>query len=413
MRILLALVLVGVLLAPGLTVVDADIAQEQVVRTQHLDVRGRVPEATIDEAATLGEALYAHCKQHFNAEPAASSLPLRLTLHPTVDSFRRELARRRTYVSTQAVGGYTWFDGGGSHVVIQRNAFDTRRLVIHELTHQFQSACRPPWRRGRSPTWYREGLAEFFGWHRRTPQGVAFGVLDLVAPTRRAHEARERVRNAAWEPMSYLAGHRDAEYPDALALVGGLLRSDDAKVREAFRRWELTVLRQGREHRRIREAFPDAAALKAALRATWDAKGPRWGPAPSGWDEGTDGWIHGSAGRRGSLGRRFAADEPLVLHVRPEAGAVVRAFLIGGVFTIVEWRGGAVRIRGRSESWPAPKGARLEVAAAGTLRLFVDPDGPAVVTVPDVAPGRWHLRLFVRTGLAAFRVDEPPADSVR
>ena len=386
-------------------------APENIVRTAHLQVRGRVPESMIDEAAELGEALYAHLKKHFVTEPGRQDLPLQLTLHPDAASFHRELRRRGTWVSTREVGGYTWFGRGGSHVAKQPHAFDTRRLVIHELTHQFQYACRPPYLRGRGPSWYREGLAEYFGWHRRTTAGIQFGALDIVAPTRRAHDARRRVRSTYWQPEQFLYGGREADYVDALALVGGLLSSEDKRVRDEFRKWELAVLTLGAERRRIKAAFSDPVKLKAALHKTWDAKGPAWSPAPSGWDERPDGWIQGKRSRRASLGRRVPAGEAVSVKIQPESGGWVRAFIMGGRrFTLLEWRDGQIRVRGTDPlSWAAPAGARLDMGADGTLRLFGQVDGGAPVhTIPGAAPGRWDLRLFVRAGAAAFRLDPLP-----
>lgn len=411
-----AWILVLSLLGGGMTAHAADVAPappENMVNTAHLQVRGRVSVQLVEEAAALGEALYTHLQKHFGRAPDPKLLPLRLTIHPDMEAFRRELARRGTLTGLTEVGGYTWFGRGGSHVAKQRHAFDTRRLVIHELTHQFHFGCRPRWRRGRGPAWYREGLAEYFGWHRRTPTGVTFGVLDLVAPTRRAHDARRRVRSKSWHPRAFLDRQRTADYVDALALVGGLLSSPDEKVRATFRTWERAVLEAGGETRRIQEAFPDGAALKQALRDTWDQRGPLWGPAPSGWDEQADGWISGRGGRNRGLGRRFAQGSGgAVLRIRPGDKAWARVFVMGGRrFTFLEWRDGRFGLRGRdAQTWPAPAGARLEVMPDGALRLFAHPhEGTVpVLTIKDAAPGRWDLRLLVRSGEATFRLDPRP-----
>ena len=246
-----------------------------LVLSEHLEVRGSAGEAWLSKAARLGEALHTALTKHFGRAPDVRRGRLRLVLHRDKAAFERVLAEARVPRHTGPIGGYTFWRKGVSHVYVQAHAFDTRRLVLHELTHQFQARLQRPERRGQGAWWYREGLAEYFGWHRETPDGPVFGALDVREVNRRNHEARARTRRAGWNPWTIVEGTRRVDYTDALALVAGLIASEDETVRATFRAWEQEVLARGGDRAAFLRRFASfEPRLAAIVRKAWDRIGP-------------------------------------------------------------------------------------------------------------------------------------------
>jgi len=259
---------------------------EHVYESAHLRVTGAVDEAWIEQAAALGEALYTAAARHFGREPEEADLPLELVLYPGRGSYAQALRKVGASGKTLRAGGWTLWTQGVSHIWLQPEPFDTRRLVLHELLHQFHDKCRPRSRRGSGAFWYREGLAAWYGWHRRTKEGLRFGQFDVVALNGLARAAAARARSEAFDPWALATGKAKADYVDALALVGGLMLAKDKDMRARFARFEQEILPRGGDREAFRRRFAERRAdLRAAIVTGWGSVLGQWAPTTAGWDE--------------------------------------------------------------------------------------------------------------------------------
>lgn len=276
-RLLAALVLLG-LAGSGRPPLAAAPAVEHVVRGRYVEVRGQVAAPWVEQAAHLGDLLATTLAARWKRDPRGGRGPLLLRLHPTRDAFVAALPRVAPRHLVGA-GGWTDADGARSDVWLQGHAFDTRRLVLHELTHQVQSRCQDAAQRGRGPRWWREGLAETLGHHARTSAGTwRLAALDVVQAFDENRQAAARVAAAGYDPLERVMSAEPTDYVDGLALVGGLYRSSDPEWTRVLADFEEEVLVRGAGteafvrlvgHRRLR--------LAAAVRRTWALRGPRPG----------------------------------------------------------------------------------------------------------------------------------------
>lgn len=311
-------------------------AEGGVVVGTHVRVRGAVDAAWLQQAADLGDALFTRLAADVGRRPAARDMPLELVLHPDRTAFRKAVLAARPRKGRDgvlaALGGWTSWHPCISHVALQADAFDTRRLVIHELVHQFRARTRGKSRRGTELPWYREGVAEWYGWHRRTKQGLAFGAFDVLTRNRRLHTVRDRIARPDWRAYAVGTGATAADYDDAIALVGALRGTEDAALRQQFARYEQDVLERGGGGKTFAAMFgPRRARLESAVRAFWRAARPAWEAYGRGWDEHDRRGI-ADAGR-GSLARPAGA--PLrwahaVTSFRPSDAADLRAGIVLG-----------------------------------------------------------------------------------
>ena len=259
------------LLGSGLPAAGA----EHVYQSERLAVRGAVPERWIDTTVRLADALYPALEAHFGRGPAAAELPLRLVLFPTRARYEAALRDAGVRGTLGHSGGWTFWKKGVSYVFLQKDAWHTRRLILHELTHQFHARCRPPSRRGKGAWWYREGLAEYFGWHHRTRTGIEFGQVAELGRRGTATEARARVLADRVDPWKLGTREERSDYAEALALVAPLIAGPDADLVGRFRAWEREVLERGGDAPAFERHFgPVRDRLPPALQAFWKEATP-------------------------------------------------------------------------------------------------------------------------------------------
>jgi hypothetical protein len=274
-------------------------AAESSVRSEHALVSGDVPVAWVEEASALVEAVYPLLSRYFGAEPPPASLPLLVTLLPTRERFLAATREAGATEDLSEAGGYTAWEQGVSYVWVQPEPFDTRRLVIHEATHQFQVKAVQEGIPDRDVLWHREGLAEHFGWHRRAKAGLEVGALDVVALSDRPAQAAARVAAGAFDPWAVGAGAVKPDYTDGLCLLETLLRTKDEDLRARFEAWEEDAFRHRDAAARFGLKFAGRKEqLLAAAREVWGAYRRPWKPRGAGWDE-RDGAL---VGRHESLG---------------------------------------------------------------------------------------------------------------
>ncbi len=279
MRVPLLLVVVLGLTAP--------LQAEHVHEDERLRITGDVPEAWITTAADLGNALYPELKKHFGREPKPAELPLQLVLYPDRDAFAEGMqAAGHRDPAQEESGGFTDGVKGTSRVWLQADAFHTRRLILHELVHQFHDKCQDSAHRGKGPFWYREGIAEWFGWHRRTKAGVRFGAIDVIARGGARGDARKRMKKGIYPAWDLAVGKRKADSGDALCLVGAFLGTKDKDVRSRFRTWEADLLQHGGGSKSFERAFESMKGdVASAVRVFWQSAPLPWATSSGGWDE--------------------------------------------------------------------------------------------------------------------------------
>lgn len=271
------------------------VAADAEVRTAHLLVRGDVAEAELARYGALAEACWEQWKAYFGAEPKKKDLPLLLDIRRDREGF--ESALRRAGVDRAAVanaGGY--YDPGSktSYLFLQPHDSSTRLLVLHELTHQLHAKVMLDNDMTRSPLWHKEGIAEWFGFHRRTKAGLEVGVLDGVVIDDRPTLCAERLRAPGADPWAVLTGTAKAvDYTDALMLVAAFLRTKDETVAKAFKRLERDFESGGDPTKKTERAFAGKKErVLAAVHETWDGFRRPWKGVYIAWDE-EDGAIIG------------------------------------------------------------------------------------------------------------------------
>lgn len=284
---------------------------ENVVVGTSVTVSGDAPVEVLEQAARIGDELVPILAVHFEAEVPKDARPLRVAIHATREGFQRAVkAEGGVEADVATAGGYTPKKTLVSHLWVQAEPFDTRRLVLHELTHQVQDKTFAAFGPGTDVEWHREGLAEYFGWHVRG-KGLEVGRVDAVARSRRPAEFVERLSGLdAWKVA---VGERPADYTDALGLVYALLTTADGVTREQFRHWERAAWRRRDAAARLPSAFDaDPQRIPAAVTEVWGDWQPRWTVVSGAWDE-RDGDLGGSGTDRAWL---KAGRSP---HARPAA----------------------------------------------------------------------------------------------
>ncbi len=424
LRPALPILLLALLILPALPRVGS---AGHVYDSEKLRIVGDVSEEWIDAAAGLGTQLYAALKAHFGREPEADELPLKLILYPRRSTY--EIALRKQGIKGHAAhaGGWTTWRRGESHVWVQKEPFDTRRLILHELVHQFHDKCQAVSRRGRGAWWYREGLAEWFGWHRRTKKGLLFGQLDAVALNSTARYAAARSKESAFVPWRLGIGKDKASYVEALALVGGILMSRDGELKTRFQRWERQILAKGGDHRAFEVQFADRKKdLRGAIADAWASLFGQWAPTTLGWDEQDD-VIRVTQREKSDLWRmgtphldRWRAVVEVVTGTEPKAAAgvaisfsrkrSVRVFAERDHVVLLDDlglrpRGGAALTREQRAQLPEGRKTVLDVRRTATgIEVHATRGGKRVTlkhALPGVAWRSWGLT--VRATGARFR----------
>ncbi len=253
--------------------------------TPHVRARGDVDPALVEEFARLAEAAYPQWKAYFGAEPRKEWLPLDLVVLKDRASFLSAVHAAGASGDFPGAGGYYHPATRTSYLYLQPHLSSSRLLVLHELTHQYQYKAVQD-NGDRTPVWHKEGLAEHFGFHRRTAAGLETGALDVVAIDSRPVQCAARVREGKVDLWAIGTGAAQADYTDALAMVETFLRTSDAGLRTAFHEWEKDVYRGAPAASRFEKAFRGKKdRLEAALKEVWGRFERTWSIVYIAWDE--------------------------------------------------------------------------------------------------------------------------------
>jgi hypothetical protein len=270
--------------------VAAPVSAGGMVESPKVVLRGDVAPEVLLEALELVEGAWRHWKETFGREPATADLPMAFDIFPDRESFLQGARAAGCREDLSGMGGWTSWEGRVSLLFVQPDPFDTRRLVLHEGTHQFQARAFPADRPQDDAPWHREGLAERFGWHRRTRAGLEVGHRDAVALRHRPQEAAERVRFRAFDPWAIGSRAVEADYTDSLALATTLLETSDAELRERYLAWRTNAFRGGGSARGFLQVFEGMEErLRRAANEVWGRFHRTWRPDGPGWEAREEG----------------------------------------------------------------------------------------------------------------------------
>ena len=263
------------------TAADAEVA------TAHVVVRGDLDAPLLRVFAELAEAAYPQWKSFFGAEPPKNRLPLELDARTDRAGFLRAVHAAGVIGALPGAGGYYDPRSRRSFLYAQPHESSTRLLVLHELTHQYQYKALQDDVPDRSPAWHREGLAEHFGYHRRTATGVELGALDMAAIDDRPRQCAERVKAGTFDAWAVGTGAVvNPDYVDAMTLVETFLRTGDKGLKDAYARWEKEIYRSGNAYAKFEKLFQSKRAkLLAAVTEVWGGWVSPWQVGYIGWDE--------------------------------------------------------------------------------------------------------------------------------
>ena len=278
----LATLAVALLLAPR-----PALAGDAEWKTEHIVVRGNMDAALIRAYAEMAEAAYPQWKAFFGVEPPKNRLPLELDVRTDRQGFLNAIHAAGVKGALPGAGGY--YDPGShwSFLYSQPHESSTRLLVLHELTHQYQYKALQDDVPDRSPVWHREGLAEHFGFHRRTTTGVDLGALDMVAIDDRPSLCAERVRAGKFDAWAVGTGTApNPDYTDAMTLMETFLRTTDKALVETYKRWEKEIYRTGNANAKFEKFFQaKKEKLAAAVIEVWGTFQAPWRVGYVAWDE--------------------------------------------------------------------------------------------------------------------------------
>lgn len=262
-------------------------AGDDEFKTAHVTVRGDVGAARVRAWAELAEAAYPQWKAFFDAEPPKSRLPLELDVRTTREGFLHAVHVVGVTGALPGAGGYYDPRSRWSFLYLQPHETSTRLLVLHELTHQYQYKALQDDVPDRSPVWHREGLAEHFGYHRRSATGVELGALDMVAIDDRPTQCAERVRAGTFDAWAVGTGTApNPDYADALTLVETFLRTTDKGLVSTYHAWEREIYKTGNANSKFERLFESKRArLAAAVTEVWGGFRAPWKVGYVGWDE--------------------------------------------------------------------------------------------------------------------------------
>ena len=267
------------------------LASDAEWKTAHIVVKGNLPEALVRAYAEMAEAAYPQWKTFFDAEPPKNRLPLELDVRTDRDGFLNAIHAAGVVGALPGAGGYYDPRTRWSFLYSQPHESSTRLLVLHELTHQYQYKALQDDVPDRSPVWHREGLAEHFGYHRRTAvgagMGVEMGALDMVAIDDRPSQCADRVRAGKFDAWAVGTGTAsNADYTDAMTLIETFLRSTDKSLVETYRRWEKEIYKTGNANAKFEKFFQSKKEkLAAAVLEVWGTWKAPWRVGYIAWDE--------------------------------------------------------------------------------------------------------------------------------
>jgi hypothetical protein len=219
LRFVTWLILIGGLLSPCL----AAEGPGTELRTEHFILY--TEQSDPDDTARLLEAGYAHMKAFFNSEPdrklQIKIFATRRGYQAAFDNLRKVFFWNKKHRSNM---GLYARETATSYLWAQPDEYLTRRLLLHELAHQYHDLVRP-WMYVPSLDYCDEGLAEYFSWHNWDGKVLELGIAPQISQMDYAASALQQLRSAAgFEFERVVYGDADIDYTLAWGLVSFLIK---------------------------------------------------------------------------------------------------------------------------------------------------------------------------------------------
>ena len=184
-----------------------------------------------EETGRFLEAAYVEMKSFFRGlEPDRK---IQVKIYATRERYQSEMDHLRKIFSvkrrTRDLAGLYLRETACSYLFVQPQEYETRKLLLHEVAHQFHDYLRP-WSRVPSLDFCEEGIAEFFALHNWDGKTLKLGIVPAIGQIDYAKAALQQLRNTArFDMESIVAGDTEVDYPLAWGLVSFLIDRHRAK----------------------------------------------------------------------------------------------------------------------------------------------------------------------------------------
>jgi hypothetical protein len=406
--------------APAPAQEDADGAVRESAHYR-LTCWGDITADQAGELLAIAEQLYVLLGKHFRAAPILKRGQDKLAIKMWADREAYRAAARADGVPAELVdyGGVYWTGTRIAYFFRQPSAYTTRHLFIHELTHQFQ--YHAVLRNGRSPVprWYKEGIAEYFGYHHWDGTTLVCGQPDVVCLETRLPDIAARAKRGEFDPVAILKGDADPDYAEAWALVYYLLHRAEPAVAKRFRALQPTIAAGRKPAASIRTLLaaggkrfaPHCVDATAGGHITWAIDWRHWDARGDVVKE-FDGALEGES-KVVALVRthgRVTADTAMI-EATPEIhggrAGVCAAYGSTNDFVALDCtaKGQARLVRRRGGKWLPPIHAKVDATARPVLKLVVGADGTCTAYVNGTQVIRKKLDGCTPQGAVALLVD--------
>jgi hypothetical protein len=208
----------------------------EVVRTEHFILY--IERLDPADTSRMLEAGYTQMKQFFKSEPdrklQIKLFATRQRYQAAFDNLRKVFYWNKKHRNTS---GLYVRETATSYLWAQPDEYLTRRVLLHELAHQYHDLVRP-WSYVPSLDYCDEGLAEHFSWHNWDGKVLEMGIAPQISPIDYAARALQQLRSAAgFEFERLIYGDADIDYPLAWGLVSFLVKEHTEK----FHSWRTAL----------------------------------------------------------------------------------------------------------------------------------------------------------------------------
>ncbi len=193
------------------------------LRTEHFLLH--VESLPAEETGQFLEAAYMEMKKFFRGvEPDRK---LQVKIYATREHYQNEMDRLRRIFSvkrrTRDILGVYLRETACSYLFLQPQLSGTRKLLLHEVAHQYHDYLRP-WSRAPSLEFCEEGIAEFFALHNWDGAVLKLGVIPEIGQIDYAKEALTKLHDPVrFDLNNIVSGNTEVDYPLAWGLVSFLV----------------------------------------------------------------------------------------------------------------------------------------------------------------------------------------------
>lgn len=187
--------------------------------------------ANLEETGHFLEVAFVEMKKFFRGlEPDRK---MQVKIYGTKEHYQNEMDRlRRVFAvsrKTRDTAGLYLRETACSYLYVQPTENETRKLLLHEVAHQYHDFLRP-WARTPSLEFCEEGIAEFLALHNWDGSVLQLGIVPPIGRFDHAKAALQQMQNTArFDLDSIVAGDTEVDYSLAWGLVSFLIERHRAK----------------------------------------------------------------------------------------------------------------------------------------------------------------------------------------